>query len=112
MLPCEAGELSRKGLRGHSAALRHAPSSPLGHLPREFTLKDEIYQIKDFSRKRVRVLLRLDAGKVDLTRKGVSRNDRDFAVIRSQLDEATIAAAYAEGRAMTTEQAIAYAREV
>src|SRR6516164_5719989 len=48
------------------------PAFPgLGHLPRAFTLRDEIYQIKDFSRDRVRVLLRLDAGKVDVTRKGV-----------------------------------------
>jgi type 1 glutamine amidotransferase len=51
------------------------------HLPREFTLKDEIYQIKDFSRDRVRVLLRLDAAKVDLSKKGLHRVDRDFAVI-------------------------------
>jgi type 1 glutamine amidotransferase len=58
------------------------PTFPgLGHLPRAFTLTDEIYQIKDFSRDRVRVLLRLDAGKVDLTRKGVHRRDGDFAVI-------------------------------
>ena len=31
------------------------------NFPRSFTLKDEIYQIKDFSRDNVRVLLRLDA---------------------------------------------------
>ena len=37
--------------------------------------------------------------------------DRDFAVIRSQLDEATIEAARAKGQAMTVEQAIAYALE-
>ena len=53
----------------------------LGHLPSRFTLKDEIYQIKDFSRDKVRVLLRLDAGRVDLSKKGVRRTDRDFAVI-------------------------------
>ena len=53
----------------------------LRHLPRELTLKDEIYQIKDFSRQKVRVLLRLDARKVDLSRKGVQRKDNDFAVI-------------------------------
>jgi tetratricopeptide (TPR) repeat protein len=35
--------------------------------------------------------------------------DRDFTLIRTQLDEATIAAAQAEGCAMTIEQAIAYA---
>jgi type 1 glutamine amidotransferase len=51
---------------------------PLG---REFTLEDEIYQIKDFSRDRVRVLLRLDPSKVDLSKQGVRRQDGDFAVI-------------------------------
>src|SRR5262249_46354609 len=35
--------------------------------------------------------------------------DRDLATIRSQLDEAAFAAAQAEGRAMTMDQAIAYA---
>jgi type 1 glutamine amidotransferase len=51
------------------------------HLPRQFTLHDEIYQIKTFSRDNVRVLLRLDASKVDLSKQGVHRKDRDFAVI-------------------------------
>jgi uncharacterized protein len=51
------------------------------HLPLRFVLKDEIYQIKDFSRENVRVLLKLDAGQVDLARKGIHRQDRDFAVI-------------------------------
>jgi type 1 glutamine amidotransferase len=51
------------------------------HLQPTFTLKDEIYQIKDFSRDNVRVLLRLDAGKIDLTKKDVHRKDNDFAVI-------------------------------
>jgi type 1 glutamine amidotransferase len=51
------------------------------HVARQFALKDEIYQIKDFSRSSVRVLLRLDAHKLDLTRKGVHRGDRDFAVV-------------------------------
>ena len=44
-------------------------------------LKDEIYQIKNFSRDNVRVLLRLDAPKVDMTAKGVRRTDGDFAVV-------------------------------
>jgi type 1 glutamine amidotransferase len=58
------------------------PNFPgMRHLPREFTLLDEIYQIKKFSRENVRVLMRLDAGKVDLTRKNVHRADKDFAVI-------------------------------
>jgi type 1 glutamine amidotransferase len=57
------------------------PAFPgLSNLPRKFTMKDEIYQIKDFSREKVRVLLRLDADRADLSRKGVKRTDRDFAV--------------------------------
>jgi type 1 glutamine amidotransferase len=52
----------------------------MGNLPGRFTVKDEIYQIKDYSRERVRVLLRLDADRLDLTRKGVRRTDGDFAV--------------------------------
>src|SRR6266542_4288158 len=51
------------------------------HFPTAFTLFDEIYQIKDFSRQNVRVLLSLDADKIDLARKGVKRADKDFPVI-------------------------------
>jgi type 1 glutamine amidotransferase len=51
------------------------------HVPRYFTLQDEIYQIKEFSRDNVRVLLRLDASQIDLSAKGVRRQDKDFAVI-------------------------------
>jgi len=45
-----------------------------------FVLKDEIYQIRNFSRDKVRVLMRLDANKVDLTNRRVHRKDRDLAV--------------------------------
>jgi uncharacterized protein len=51
------------------------------YFPPAFTLHDEIYQIKDYSRDDVRVLLSLDADKLDLTKKGVKRTDKDFAVI-------------------------------
>lgn len=51
------------------------------NLPKEFTLYDEIYQAKDFSRDRVRVVLRLDEKTVDLTKPNVHRKDGDFAVI-------------------------------
>jgi type 1 glutamine amidotransferase len=62
-----------------------APDFPgLGHLPLRFSAQDEIYQIKDFSRDQVRVLLRLDADKLDLNRDGVHRADRDFAVAWAQ----------------------------
>lgn len=48
--------------------------------PHAFTIKDEIYQIKDFSRDRCRVLMRLDASKLDLKNPRVHRTDKDFAV--------------------------------
>ena len=51
------------------------------HLRSRFTLKDEIYQIKDYSRDKVRVLLRLDPSRIDLSKQGVRRKDQDFAVI-------------------------------
>jgi type 1 glutamine amidotransferase len=52
----------------------------LGHLPLNFRLKDEIYQIKEFSRADSRVLLSLDSYKVDLSKKGVRTGSRDFPV--------------------------------
>ncbi|MGJ5815444.1 ThuA domain-containing protein [Paludibaculum fermentans] len=48
--------------------------------PAALQLKDEIYQMKNYSRANTRVLMRLDASKVDLANKKVKRADRDFAV--------------------------------
>ncbi len=48
--------------------------------PRAFSIRDEIYQIKNFSRNDRRVLLRLDASKLDLKNPRVHRTDNDFAV--------------------------------
>jgi len=48
--------------------------------PRAFTLNDEIYQMKNFSRDNTRVLMRLDPSKLDLANPKVHRKDRDFAV--------------------------------
>lgn len=50
------------------------------HFPASFALYDEIYQIKNYSRDRVRVLMRLDPAKTDLTNPRVHRTDKDFAV--------------------------------
>jgi len=52
----------------------------MGQWPPAFTIRDEIYQVKDFSRDKCRVLLRLDASKLDLSNPRVHRTDRDFAV--------------------------------
>ena len=48
--------------------------------PSTFTIRDEIYQLEDFSRATTRVLMRLDASKLDLDNPRVHRTDRDFAV--------------------------------
>ncbi len=50
------------------------------HLPERFSIMDEIYQPKSFSRDRVRVLMRMDPDQIDLTRRGVNRKDKDFAL--------------------------------
>ena len=50
------------------------------HFPPTFTILDEIYQHTNYSRDRVRVLMRMDPDKIDLTRKGVKRTDKDYAV--------------------------------
>lgn len=48
--------------------------------PQSFVLRDEIYQLRNYSRDKVRVLMRLDASKLDLSNSKVHRTDRDFAV--------------------------------
>jgi hypothetical protein len=50
------------------------------HFPSSFEVTDEIYQFKDYSRDRVRVLMSLDPSSVDLTKPSVHRTDKDFAV--------------------------------
>jgi uncharacterized protein len=58
-----------------------APDFPaMKAFSRNFTARDEIYQMKDFSRYRVRVLARLDESKVDLKNPRVHRTDGDFAL--------------------------------
>jgi len=71
------------------------PSFPgMKQWPRAFTLNDEIYQMKMFSRENTRVLMRLDASKLDLTNKLVHREDRDFAVAWAKM--------YGKGRVFYT----------
>lgn len=67
------------------------PSFPgMQQWPRSFVLRDEIYQMKDYSRDKLRVLMRLDPSKLDLKNKNVHRTDGDFAV--------TWAKTYGKGR--------------
>jgi len=62
--------------------------------PHSFTLRDEIYQMKDYSRDKVRVLMRLDVNQLDMKNKHVHRTDGDFAV--------TWAKMYGKGRVYYT----------
>ncbi len=67
------------------------PNFPgMNQWPREFVLRDEIYQFRNYSRDKVRVLMRLDPSKLDLKNKNVHRTDGDFAV--------TWAKTYGKGR--------------
>ncbi|MGI8990063.1 MAG: ThuA domain-containing protein [Bryobacteraceae bacterium] len=50
------------------------------HFPLSFTIDDEIYQLRNFSRDKVRVLMSLDTNSVDMTDKRIHRTDKDFAV--------------------------------
>jgi len=54
---------------------------------REFTFRDESYQVKDFSREKGHVIAHLDAGKLDLANPRVTpehRADKEFPVIWSK----------------------------
>ncbi len=59
-----------------------------------FVLTDEIYQLKLFSRENSRVLMRLDASKLDLENPRVHRTDNDFAVAFAKM--------YGKGRVFYT----------
>ena len=58
-----------------------APTFPaMRHFPARVVVRDELYQIKDFSRDKIRVLAHLDASQLDLTQPLVHRQDGDFPV--------------------------------
>jgi len=62
--------------------------------PHSFVLHDEIYQMRNYSRDKVRVLMRLDVSNLDMKNKNVHRTDGDFAV--------TWAKMYGKGRVYYT----------
>jgi uncharacterized protein len=71
------------------------PSFPgMQQWPHSFVLRDEIYQMRNYSRDKVRVLMRLDVRKLDRKNKNVHRTDDDFAV--------TWAKMYGKGRVYYT----------
>jgi type 1 glutamine amidotransferase len=55
-------------------------------MPPEFVFRDEMYQVRNFSRSRSHVIVRLDASKLDLSNPKVSaehRADKDFPIVWS-----------------------------
>jgi type 1 glutamine amidotransferase len=57
------------------------PAFPgMAQWPAAFVIRDEIYQMHQYSREKLRVLMRLDPTKLDMTNKRVHRTDGDFAV--------------------------------
>lgn len=50
------------------------------HMPPSFVIRDEIYQVRNWSRDKVRVLMRLDETKLNMNVKGIKREDKDWAV--------------------------------
>jgi type 1 glutamine amidotransferase len=65
-----------------AAVIVERPDFPaMRHLPRTFTLRDEMYQYRSpYSRDNVDVLARLDASKLDLSNRNVRRADADFPI--------------------------------
>ncbi len=83
----EYGEMTGAYFNEHPWGVFEAPVIVEDHnfpamkpFPPSFTFKDEIYQVKDFSRDKVDVLARLDQSKLDLKNPRVHRTDGDFPV--------------------------------
>ncbi|MBI3695665.1 MAG: ThuA domain-containing protein [Acidobacteria bacterium] len=82
----EYGELIGAYFDGHPWAQEVAidvedPAHPtMANVFPPFRITEEIYQFRDFSRDRVRVLMTLDTATVDLNAPGVNRTDGDFAL--------------------------------
>ena len=81
----EFAKLMGAGYDGHpwnqveARVIVEDPAFPaMKHFPPVFTFRDEMYQLKDFSRENARVLLRLDPSSVDLKNPNVHRTDGDF----------------------------------
>jgi len=66
------------GIADGTVIVDDAQFPAMRHAPRTYVVRDELYQIKDFSRDRIRVLSHLDASGLDLTRPLVHRTDGDF----------------------------------
>lgn len=82
----EYGEMIGAYFNGHpwhqevKVRVEDADHPATRQLPATFTVNDEIYQFRNWSRANVHVLLSLDPSSVDLLNPAVKRSDRDFAL--------------------------------
>ncbi len=60
--------------------VENAAHPAMAHLGESFEITDEIYQFKNWDRKKLHVLASLDVKSVNLEAKGVTRTDKDFAL--------------------------------
>jgi type 1 glutamine amidotransferase len=68
------------------AVVVDVPAFPaMRHFPPRVVVRDEWYQLKDFSRDKIRVLAHLDPSTLDLRRPLVHRTDGDFPVAWSKM---------------------------
>jgi type 1 glutamine amidotransferase len=68
------------GITEAAVVVEDAQFPAMKNFPSPLVVRDEHYQLKDFSRDKVRVLARLDAGTLDLKQPLVHRTDGDFPV--------------------------------
>ena len=100
----EYGEMIGGYFDGHpwaqeaSVDVEDAQSPLLPGAAPAFRFIEEFYQFRDFSRDRVRVLLTLDTGSVDMAAPGINRTD---GISRSPGCAATARAAYSTARSAT-----------
>jgi type 1 glutamine amidotransferase len=66
------------GITDGTVVVDDAAFPAMRHLPTTKVFHDELYQIKDFSRAKIRVLAHLNASRLDLTNPLVHRKDGDF----------------------------------
>jgi uncharacterized protein len=68
-----------RGTQADVSLIVEDPAFPaMRGFPPTFKVRDEMYQLTNFSREKIRVLLRLDPSSVDLKLQGVHRTDNDF----------------------------------
>jgi len=83
----EYGEMTGGYFDGHPwhelvGVIVEKPEHPSAEgLGKHFSIVDEIYQHRNWSRDKVEVVMRLDTDSVDMTKPGIKRTDKDFGLV-------------------------------